>query len=35
MNNFPLRRPASAEGQPEVGLETEYKYLSDCDRDDK
>lgn len=35
MNSFPLRWSASAEGLPEVGLETKYKYLSDSDKDDK
>lgn len=35
MNIFSLREPASAEGQPEVGLETKHKYLSDSDKDDK
>lgn len=35
MNIFSLREPASAEGQPEVGLETKHKYLSDNDKDDK
>lgn len=35
MNSFPLREPASAEGQPEVGLEIKYKYLSDSEKDNK
>lgn len=35
MNSFPLRWPASAEGQPEGGPETKHKYLSDSDKDDK
>lgn len=34
MNAFPLRGPASL-GQPEVGLETKSKYLSDSNKDDK